>query len=114
DDRRDIRSLVQRQRDPRSHEGREPACRKSVPERRKHVPDEVQLEQRRRCTKQPVVEPRDDPHPSARAERPERDEEPDTKRSRERSCGELKCGKRSPPVRTGGERLPEEMHAEAT
>ena len=43
----------------------------------------------------------------------EREEEADDDRGGERDERQLDCEKRSPPVRTGGERFPEEVRREA-
>src|SRR5439155_25288443 len=53
------------------------------------------------------------PKPPQPAQRTQGDEEPDHDRGRERDDRQLERGQRSPPVRTGGERRPEEVGVEA-
>ena len=113
DDLGHVRGLVQREREPGGEERREPVAGEHAPDLRQRVPDEVELQQRRRRAEEPVVDPGQRAEPPPGAERAERDEEADHDRGRERDDGQLERGQRSPPVGTGGERRPEEMRVEA-
>jgi hypothetical protein len=83
-----------------------------MPELGQRIPDEEQLQQRRRRAEQPRVEEDEPAYRAARACAPERQEEADDDRDREGDERDLDGEKRSPPERMGGERFPEEMAGE--
>src|SRR5262249_35825199 len=113
DDLRHVGGLVQRQRDERREERLEPAAGERAPELRQRVPDEEQLQERRRRPEDPAVEADEPTDRAEGAAAPEREEEADYARRRERDERQLDGEKRSPPVRLGGERFPEDVRVEA-
>src|SRR5207237_8820723 len=113
DDLAHVRRFVQRQRNERREERREPRAREERRELWERVPDEQELEQRRRRPEDPVVEEHERANRAEAALSPEREEEADHNRRAERRARQPEREQRSPPVRTGGERYPEDVRVEA-
>ena len=113
DDLGHICRLVQREGDKGSEERLEPARRKGRPELWQRIPNEDQLQQRRRCPEDPVVEEDDAANRAVAASTAQCQKEADRRCGRKRHDRELECEKRSLPVRTGSERFPKNVLVEA-